>query len=784
MGGPLAGFMVVDCSSGLAGPRATGMLADYGAEVVWIEPPGGDRLRHELSPAYSVFNRGKRSLCLDLKDTSDLRRIDELLADADVFVESWRPGVADRLGLGFETLHARHPSLVCASISGFGSDGPHRERPGYESLVHALVGTMGEQPGHRSGPIFEGLPFATIGAANLAAIGICAALYRRFDDGFGRHVETSLLDGALSFLSMLWGDADVPPPPRDPGGSRLVARNFRCADDATIGVHTGAVGAFGRLMKLLGLDDKIPSSADGRDMGIRLTDEQRTLIDERLPEIFATRPRAEWLEVLVAEDICAIPLLEPLDVLDEPQVRHNEMVVSVEDPELGLLEQIAPPLRFARTPARVRGPAPEPGSGCAPDAALAKHASRSAPDPNPTGGGLDERAPLAGLRVLDLGAYFAVPYGSRLLADLGADVIRLETPAGDPNRGLEVIFRSSHAGKRSIALDLKHPESRLVAEQLLGWADAISHSMRPGVAERLGVGYEQARNLNPEVIYAYGPGWGSSGPQSSAQSFAPLMSGYVGVAFEVAGKFNPPVYPTGNEDPGNGMLGALGILMALIHRRRTGEGQYVEHPQLNAALSHVAHIVRRDGRPIGAMRLDPLQLGFGAADRLYETADGWLCLRATSPAEISGLAQVTEVDLVGDPRFASAEARLENRDVLEELLMKSLASRPTAELLDAFATAGVPALEPSPYNCQAFLRDPANKASGRVGECAHASRGKVREIGRLIRISHVTDAPHRLAPELGEHTDEILEELGNDTATIERLKAVSAVMAASQRPQE
>ena len=156
--------------------------------------------------------------------------------------------------------------------------------------------------------------------------------------------------------------------------------------------------------------------------------------------------------------------------------------------------------------------------------------------------------------------------------------------------------------------------------------------MRPGAAERLGLGYEQVRAVNPEVIYAYSPGWGSNGPDYRRQGFAPMYSGYVGASFEVAGRGNPPIMPTGNEDPGNGLLGAKGILMALLHRRRTGRGQYLEHPQINATMTHLAHVVRRpDGSVIGAAKLDGRQMGLGPLDRLYRTCDGWICVAARGP---------------------------------------------------------------------------------------------------------------------------------------------------------
>ncbi len=208
--GPIEGLRVLDCSLGTAGPRATGLLADYGADVVWIEPPAGDPLRACAPEHASYVDRGKRSVALDLADPAAREHVLELADRADVFVESWRPGVAERRGLGYAVLHARNPRLVYISISGFGEDGP-TDLPGDEALVQALLGGMSDQVAHREGPVYLGFPFAAIGAATLAVIGALAALRRAREDGHGRHVHTSLLDGALAYNSMLWGESDASP---------------------------------------------------------------------------------------------------------------------------------------------------------------------------------------------------------------------------------------------------------------------------------------------------------------------------------------------------------------------------------------------------------------------------------------------------------------------------------------------------------------------------------------------------------------------------------------------
>jgi crotonobetainyl-CoA:carnitine CoA-transferase CaiB-like acyl-CoA transferase len=770
--GPLDGLRVVDCSSGTAGPRATGFLADYGAEVLWVEPPGGDPWRQRLAIPYSVFNRAKKSVILDvLGDEDDRQRLFDLLATADVFVQSWRPGVAERLGLGADQLRQRLPRLVCCSISGFGLDGELRDTPGFEAVVQAVAGTMGDQVGFRDGPIFPGIPLGSIGGAYLAVIGTLAAVYRRGIDGIGRHVETSLLDGAIAYLSEHWGDYEAGNVAHVAGTKRIVARSVLCSDGDYLALHTGARGGFDRLMGVIGFTEQIPPNPDGSDWGQPLTAEQHALLDIDLLDMFAREPRPVWLQRLLDADICVMPALEPGEVFDEPQVRHNGMSVEVDDAVLGRVEQVAPSVRFAATPYRTPTGAPTPGQHT--DEVLGVLLAT-------TPAAADRAAPVAadgplldGVKIVDFGLFIAGPYASRLLAELGAEVIKVEQPAGDLLRPRDREFAFAQAGKRAIAADLKSPEGQEIARRLAEWADVVHHNNRPGVAERLGLGYETVRGIQPEVIYLASPGWGSTGPDAKRQSFAPLMSSYVGASFEVSGQYNPPMFPIGEEDAGNGLAGAAGILMALVHRQRTGEGQYLESPQLNAAMAHMAHVVRaEDGSVLGAGALDPLQLGTGALNRLYRTLDGWICLTAPQDDALARLGKLLDINLL--ERFEESTRHSvrsqDDDDLLAEVLAHAFDLRRTADVVRDLRDAGIACAEPRLANQLPFLRDPDNQATGRVVEYQHATKGVVREVGRLIRSDHAIFQPHRPVPLKGEHTDEILELIGYDAASIAELR--------------
>jgi crotonobetainyl-CoA:carnitine CoA-transferase CaiB-like acyl-CoA transferase len=371
-------------------------------------------------------------------------------------------------------------------------------------------------------------------------------------------------------------------------------------------------------------------------------------------------------------------------------------------------------------------------------------------------------AALEGIRIVDFGIFFAGPYASKLLADLGAEVIKVETLTGDTLRRTASAFNGAQRGKRAIAVDLKTAAGRKIADELIRSADVVQHNMRPGVAERLGIDYESVRARNPSAIYLYSPGYGTDGPRKDLGSFEPLVSGLVGIQDISAGEGNRPVMGQGNMDYGNAMLGAAAIMMALWKRRRTGEGAYIECAQMSSGMFCTSEAYwLPDGTLAPQLRLDTEQYGFGPLMRLYPTRTGLLCIVCYNDDEFRRLIGALELtDMLDDDSFATSEARKRNGVVLEACLKERLSLRTAEEWQALLQAAGVPCEIPVNGGAQAFLADPESERRGWVADYDHPVYGSMREIGQVVHLSDAPGIIRGAAPTIGQHTHEILRELG------------------------
>ena len=329
------------------------MLADLGAAVVKVEPLEGEAFR-EL-PGFYAWNRGKRSIAVNLKASDGITVVERLVRDADVFLENMRPGVADRLGLGHARLSQINPRLVYCSVTAFGSSGPYADRPGFDPLLQAMTGMMALQ-GFGGPPQYLRIAVNDYYTASLATQAMITALFVRERTGRGQRVETSLLHGSLSFQS-----GNTVEYPGKPTGFRPspTYRLYEASDGEWFFLACGNQAFWGKLCKALGLDEL---ADDPRFASWILRGDNAGALMPLLEERFHTRPRSHWLALLAEYDIPAAPVQTLTEFMaNDPAVRHHDLVREYEHPELGKLRMLGQPLVFSETPTRDPGRPPTLG---------------------------------------------------------------------------------------------------------------------------------------------------------------------------------------------------------------------------------------------------------------------------------------------------------------------------------------------------------------------------------------------------------------------------------------
>jgi len=358
--GALDGIRILDLTWGIAGPLGVLLLAEQGADVIKVEPPGGDPFR-----AYDgarVWNRSRRSLTVDLKSAEGAEVFDRLLGTADVVVESFRPGVMERLGFGFASVHERHPRVVYCSCPAYPPGHRLSDRPGYDALVQASSGQMWEQPGWRMGPIFLHMPMPSMGAFPLVSTGILTALIARERTGRGQQVTTSLFQGAMLYTTQIWQHVERAPAQfhelmgksYPPGIHQQMI--FECADGW---VHASVMSGLTPTKsqdEILGLDD-----APDPFTFMAMPPEEREKINAARREKFKEWRRDDIVAAFQEHNHAIEAIRTPHEQFAHPQLIANGLVRTVIDPVVGETTQIGTPLHMFGTPAEIRGPQPEPG---------------------------------------------------------------------------------------------------------------------------------------------------------------------------------------------------------------------------------------------------------------------------------------------------------------------------------------------------------------------------------------------------------------------------------------
>jgi crotonobetainyl-CoA:carnitine CoA-transferase CaiB-like acyl-CoA transferase len=359
--GALSSLTVVDLTTVRSGPTCTKILADFGADVVRIERPG-DAGRDRVFFDQADLHRNKRSAVVNLQDPRGVAIVKVLAARADVVVENYRPDVKRRLGVDYETLSAPNPRLVYASISGFGEDGPYRDRPGYDQIVQGMSGLMWLTGTDEVAPLRVGIPVGDLLAGYFCALGILAALIERAQSGKGQWVRTSLLEalaGSLSFQAVKYLNTGEVPPPVGNHHPLTAPMGVYRTGDGYMNLAVGNDDMFARLGGALG---RPGLARDERFARSAARVKNRGALDEILLAALATRPTAGWIETLNAAGVACGPIYRLDEVFADPQVRTFGLVHEQEHPSFGLVKVLGLPVQLSRTPPTVRSPAPEPGA--------------------------------------------------------------------------------------------------------------------------------------------------------------------------------------------------------------------------------------------------------------------------------------------------------------------------------------------------------------------------------------------------------------------------------------
>jgi crotonobetainyl-CoA:carnitine CoA-transferase CaiB-like acyl-CoA transferase len=535
---------------------------------------------------------------------------------------------------------------------------------------------------------------------------------------------------------------------------------YRCADGELIQVWFGGKGMYAKLLEVLGDEPSVEGY---------YADQVKGALNERAIRwraFFAAQPRATWIERLRAAGVPCEPVLSPGEALADDHLREIGLARSRVDRDHEDVVVAAP---IAVTPLS------DDGTGRASAVARADVAR--------------DRALLAGLRVLDFSAFVAGPLGAQVLADLGAEVIKVEPPAGEAMRAAAYAVAACQRGKRSLALDINAPSARPVVEALLEWADVVLHNFRVGVSTRLGIDEETVARLNPRAVYCHASGFGTTGPRSKFPSNDALMQAVTGLERAVGGAGNDPLAPTWIPiDMAGGWVTAIGILAGLYARVTTGHGQQVATSLLGAGMLLQSGVFRRDGHVVSGPSLDAQQTGYGPGYRIYACADDdWLALVLPDDASWQRLRELPEASELTAAYVPLRDGAKDSTATQAEAVLEAVfATRTAADWVSCLRRLEIPVARITARSRDDFRRgildDPVNRQLGRVVTFETADWGRFDQIGPLLRCGPAAgDGPRLELPGVGEHTVEVLVELDVAPDEIDSLLASGAAHAQTDR---
>ena len=718
----ISDLTVLDVGVGMAPAIVAHFLREHGAEVFRVERD--DDPFYDVYPAYSVWHEGSQRIGPEA--------LEEFVRHADICLtggEEW-PGLAPAPNPVWPQV-SNERLIVLDTQGDIDSRSPTLA---VDLLVAASSGLCYEQRSDR--PIAFAFQAPTYGAVLLGLAGLFAALLERELTGLGKTVCTSLRRGATLWWSGIWSSAEHP----DAIFGNIIPKDvrpliFKCRDGRYVHFVLGSAGSVAKLFDALEID--LAVDADDRGFPNPAGGPRNYFFADMdlLQRHVAGLDLQELLLRLRTAGIAAEGVNEPGALWEDEQTVASGIVKTTP----GGWKQVASPVAL-----QVNDHIQE---------------STRARSPSPVRPGLR-------IRIVDFGSFVAGPYSSKTLADLGADVIKVEPPGGDPTRAMIRDFSASNRGKRSICIDGKSEAGRELMIRLCQSADAVHHNFRADVAKRLGLDPLDLRRARNDLVIMRTSGYGTRGPKSQYPGFDMVIQACSGLEYAAAGQGNPPMwYRSPVVDYAAGAVGAIATLMGLFEQQRVGAPVTADVSLLSVGMFLGSEVVQSpNGLLMGTRELDKRQTGVHPAEALYQTADGWIAVAARSTEMSARFASVLGVG-----------AELPSREKWDESVRETLAvhigMHTTVELLDELSKAEVWAVRCTEQGWSALCDDSALGCPSLIGSAVTEERGNVIFVGSLLKQGANALVPNTRVPELGEHTRAILVEMGITEREIEDLFA-------------
>ncbi|HEX5019561.1 MAG TPA: CoA transferase [Candidatus Binatia bacterium] len=783
----LKGYRALDLT-GLSGQLCGRMLGDLGMEVIKIEPPGGDPVRNlppfvesadgkRLSTTFAHLNAGKASKVLDLEKESDRVAFRTLVETAHVVLESSQPGDLDGKGLGYKDLAAINPGIVMASITGFGQTGPKKNFACNDLVALAQSGFLYISGDPAMPPVRPPETQAYYFASVFAAAGVLAALYRRERTGRGDHVDASMQEtlATQEHVIRLWANENqIAKRAGSQHGSVAPARIFRCRDGF---VYLYVTRQHWKLFLTVWKDHA--AVFDAPDWLNNLY--RRAHADELNPAVEAFVRQftmAQITELLQGKGIPCVPVNTPMGFANDEHVQQRGFMAQVEHAGFGTAKQ--PAIPFVIDGERIPiGSVPildswRPLANVSPGPEKKREGEKSEATLTATSGSASSsgNGPLDGMRIVSFDHVLAGPYGTTILAELGADVIKVESSKGgmdpfrffgtgeDPN--VSPRFLEFNRNKRSFTVNLKHPKGQPVLHDLIAKADAVLDNYSVDVVERIGLGYDQLRKVKPDIVNLRMPGLGTTGPKRHFSTVGVNITAFTGLTYlwNHPGVTNPPIgSQTVFPDYVSGVLCAIIIISGVLYRDRQRKGAFIDLAQSEAT----AFMIGPSLMEAAATGIDPQPIGnaspAAAPHDCYPCKgdDRWCVIAADSEPQWKALANILGSGIAQDGRFQSMNDRLKYRDELNAIISRWTESQDAFDVMSRLQQAGVPA--GVVQTGEDLTNDPQLRVRGFIVEVDNPRLGRVVLPNFPLQFANAKLTRRWEFPVLGKDTEAVLRDV-------------------------